>query len=114
MSRLITVLAGPLLLHPHICYQERWLPGDVAVELRLGLGKSAKILVLSPHPGELVVVGMLGVVWRKHKELWHWLHIMDSNNQIIFSAAPGWGREHLQHRESNGWGWHEHGLRTIL
>ena len=49
MSRLITVLAGPLLLHPHICYQERWLPGDVAVELRLGLSKSANILVLSPR-----------------------------------------------------------------
>ena len=49
MSRLITVLAGLLLLRPHICYQERWLPGDVAVELRLGLSKSANILVLSPR-----------------------------------------------------------------
>ena len=49
MSRLITVLAGLLLLRPHICQQERWLSGDVAVELKLGLSKSANILVLSPR-----------------------------------------------------------------
>ena len=63
VSRLITVLAGLLLLRPHICQQERWLSGDVAVELKLGLSKSANILVLSPRWFLDVVVRWWEVGW---------------------------------------------------
>ena len=94
VSRLITVLAGLLLLRPHICQQERWLSGDVAVKMKLGLSKSANILVLSPRWFLDVVVRWWEVGWGA---IYPWQEVMwyDESPPNCNQNTGRWSREML-------------------